>query len=167
MLHTSVESPVGELLLVGDGAALRGLYLPGGRRPVPEREGWVRDAAAFVDVERRLTEYFEGERTAFDLPLALTGTPFQLQVWRAVQGVGFGETLGYGELADRIGRPGAARAVGAANGANPLSIVVPCHRLVGSTGGLTGYSGGLAAKALLLELESGGRSRPRNETIAG
>ena len=166
MFHATVESPVGELLLVGDGEALRGLYLPGGRRPAPEREGWVRNASAFTEVEVRLAEYFDCGRRTFDLPIALTGSPFQLRVWRAVQEIGYGETVSYGELADRIGRPGSARAVGAANAANPISIVVPCHRLVGSTGRLTGYSGGLEAKARLLELEAGGSIRPRNATIA-
>lgn len=152
--HTTIGSPVGDLLLVGDGAGLRGVYPESGRRPQVGEGTWVHDPGSFASVESQLAEYFDGERTAFDLELVVDGTPFQNQVWRAVEKIGYGETAGYGEVAERIGRPAAARAVGAANGANPLSIVIPCHRLVGSNGDLTGYSGGLEAKARLLELET-------------
>jgi methylated-DNA-[protein]-cysteine S-methyltransferase len=145
-----IGSPVGQILLSGDGEALSGLHL-GEARPAA---GAIEAPDAFAVAEAQLSEYFASERTAFDLPLDPIGTPFQLEVWRAVRGVGYGETTTYGELADRIDRPGAARAVGAANGANPLAIVIPCHRLVGANGDLTGYSGGLEGKRWLLELEA-------------
>ncbi len=106
---------------------------------------------------RQLEEYFAGRRRRFDLPLDLRGTPFQLRVWELLQGIPYGETRSYGELAQDLGRPGAARAVGAANGANPLAIVVPCHRVIGAGGALTGYGGGIERKRFLLELESWSR----------
>ena len=150
---STFDSPVGELLLVGDDEGLRGLYLPGHRRGPRVGDGWRRDDAALAAVRAQLAEYFSGERRAFDLPLAPAGTPFQLEVWDALGRIPYGETRGYGDLARELGRPGAARAVGAANGRNPISIVVPCHRVVGSTGTLTGYAGGLEAKERLLALE--------------
>ena len=104
-------------------------------------------------MRRQLEEYFAGERRAFDLPVAPAGTPFQQRVWEELQRIGYGETITYAELAARIGRPTAIRAAGAANGANPVSIIIPCHRVIGSDGSLTGYGGGLEAKRLLLELE--------------
>jgi methylated-DNA-[protein]-cysteine S-methyltransferase len=107
-------------------------------------------------VSGQLEEYFAGERRAFDLPVRLAGSAFQRRVWEALSGIGYGETISYGELARRIGRPGAARAVGLANGRNPVSIVVPCHRVIGSGGALTGYGGGLERKARLLALEATG-----------
>ena len=155
LLHTTVESPIGELLLLGDGGALRGLYMREGRKPGTVPRGWARDPEAFVEVRTQLGEYFAGERRSFDLPLEPAGSPFQLQVWRALREIGYGETLSYGELARRIGRPNAPRAVGAANGANPLSVVIPCHRLVGADGTLTGYGGGIERKRRLLDLEAG------------
>lgn len=155
LLYTTVDSPIGELLLLGDGGALRGLYMQEGRKPGTVPRGWARDPEAFVEVRTQLGEYFAGERRSFDLPLEPAGSPFQLQVWRALREVGYGETLSYGELARRIGRPNAPRAVGAANGANPLSVVIPCHRLVGADGTLTGYGGGIERKRLLLDLEAG------------
>ncbi|MBK5220163.1 MAG: methylated-DNA--[protein]-cysteine S-methyltransferase [Thermoleophilia bacterium] len=156
--YTTIDSPLGELLLVGDGGALRGLYLQQRRLPVGPPPEWRREPDAFAAVSGQLGEYFAGERTSFDLSLALTGTPFQLRVWEALGEVGYGETLSYGELARRIGRPSAARAVGAANGANPISIVIPCHRLVGAGGAMTGYSGGVESKRLLLDLETSAAS---------
>lgn len=155
LLYTTVDSPIGELLLLGDGGALRGLYMQEGRKPGTVPRGWARDPEAFVEVRTQLGEYFAGERRSFDLPLEPAGSPFQLQVWRALREIGYGETLSYGELARRIGRPNAPRAVGAANGANPLSVVIPCHRLVGADGTLTGYGGGIERKRLLLDLEAG------------
>lgn len=155
LLYATIESPLGQLLLLGDGQALRGLYMQEGRRPVTVSPGWKRDPDAFAVVATQLAEYFAGRRSGFDLRLELVGTPFQLRVWRALEGVGYGETLSYGELARRIGHPSAARAVGAANGANPISVVVPCHRLIGARGGLTGYAGGIENKRMLLELERG------------
>jgi methylated-DNA-[protein]-cysteine S-methyltransferase len=153
--YTTVESPIGELLLLGDGGALRGLYMQEGRKPGTVLSGWVRDPEAFAAVRTQLGEYFAGERRSFDLPLEPAGSLFQLQVWRALREIDYGETLSYGELARRIGRPNAPRAVGAANGANPLSVVIPCHRLVGADGTLTGYGGGIERKRLLLDLEAG------------
>jgi methylated-DNA-[protein]-cysteine S-methyltransferase len=126
------------------------------RRPRAIGADWVRADAAFAEAHRQLTEYFAGARQRFDLELKPAGTPFQRRVWRALREIPPGRTATYGELADRLGRPGAARAVGAANGLNPISIVVPCHRLVGADGSLTGYAGGLERKRFLLELEEGG-----------
>jgi methylated-DNA-[protein]-cysteine S-methyltransferase len=126
-----------------------------GRKPGRVPRGWARDPEAFAAVRVQLGEYFSGERRSFDLPLEPAGSPFQLQVWRALREIDYGETLSYGELARRIGRPNAPRAVGAANGANPLSVVIPCHRLVGADGTLTGYGGGIERKRLLLDLEAG------------
>jgi methylated-DNA-[protein]-cysteine S-methyltransferase len=113
----------------------------------------ARDDNAFAAVRRQLEEYFAGERRVFDLPVAPPGTPFQQRVWTELQRIGYGETISYAELAARIGRPTAIRAAGAANGANPVSIIIPCHRVIGSDGSLTGYGGGLEAKRRLLELE--------------
>ena len=154
LLHTTVESPIGELLLVGDGHALRLLHMQGSRKPAAVRPEWRRDDDAFANVRAQLEEYFAGERTSFDVPLALEGSPFDLRVWRALQEIAYGETISYGELARAIGQPSASRAVGAANGRNPLSIVVPCHRVIGSDGSLTGYGGGEANKRWLLEHEA-------------
>ncbi len=153
-LYTTIGSPLGELLLLGDGGALRGLYLRQGSKAVAVSPDWRREPEVFLEAGAQLSEYFAGRRTSFDLPLDLVGSPFQLRVWRQLLEVGYGETTSYGELARRIGRPAAARAVGAANGSNPISIVVPCHRLIGARGALTGYSGGVAKKRSLLELEA-------------
>jgi methylated-DNA-[protein]-cysteine S-methyltransferase len=153
-LYTTVDSPIGELLLLGDGSALRGLYMQEGRKAGAIPRGWAREPDAFAAASVQLGEYFAGTRTGFDLSLEPLGTPFQLQVWLALGEVGYGETRSYGELAQRIGRPAAVRAVGAANGANPLSVVIPCHRLIGANGSLTGYGGGIERKRLLLELEA-------------
>ena len=154
-LYTTVTSPIGELLLLGDGDVLHGLYMQEGHKPARIAPAWEREPAAFVGVEAQLGEYFEGRRTNFDLALATLGTPFQVRVWRQLREIGYGETMSYGELARRLGRPAAARAVGAANGVNPISVIVPCHRLVGANGALTGYGGGVERKRLLLELEAG------------
>lgn len=153
MFHTFCESPVGELLIAGDDLGLRLIAFPSrGQRRDPEPE-WIEDAVALRDVVSQLREYFRGERTTFDLKLAAPGTPFQLRVWSELRRIRYGTTISYGELARRIGRPSAARAVGAANGRNPLPIVVPCHRVIGADGGLTGFGGGLSAKQVLLGLE--------------
>lgn len=153
MLHTTIDSPVGDLLLVGDGRALHGLYMTEAPRPMPVRPEWRRDDAAFATARRQLGEYFAGERTAFDLSLTLNGTPFQRSVWDALREIPYGRTMSYGELARRIGRPSAVRAVGLANGRNPVSVVVPCHRVIGADGSLTGYGGGVERKRFLLALE--------------
>jgi methylated-DNA-[protein]-cysteine S-methyltransferase len=157
MPYTVVDSPLGPLTLVGTGGALTGLYMDRQRyRPGPETFG-ERDDVPFTEAARQLEEYFAGKRTSFDLPLALTGTPFQRQVWEALRAIPYGRTVSYGQLADRLGRPTAARAVGLANGHNPIGIIVPCHRVVGANGDLTGYGGGLDRKRRLLDFERSGR----------
>src|SRR5699024_989719 len=147
-----IESPVGPLELVGDGEHLTGLFYPGHSKGLPT-EG-TRAAEPFAAVIQQLGEYFAGERTEFDLPIALHGTPFQMRCWRALQRIGYGQRRSYGQIAAEIGEPGAARAVGLANSRNPISIIVPCHRVVGADGSLTGYGGGVSTKDYLLELES-------------
>jgi methylated-DNA-[protein]-cysteine S-methyltransferase len=155
MLYTTLDSPVGELLLSGDGQALHGLYMQEGRTAAAVRADWQRDDDAFTDVRAQLDEYFDGRRTDFDLPLAMAGSEFQRRVWRALQEIPYGETISYGEQARRLGPPATPRNVGATNGRNPISIIVPCHRVVGSDGSLTGYGGGLERKRMLLDLEAG------------
>ena len=156
--RTVTDGPLGPLTLVASGGALAGLYM-NGRTPASAGAAGVAEgaeaaeAAVLDEAARQLSEYFCGQRRAFDLPLALEGTAFQRRVWDALLGIGYGQTVSYGQLADRIGRPTAARAVGLANGRNPVSIIVPCHRVVGSDGSLTGYGGGLGNKRRLLELE--------------
>ncbi|MGP3990944.1 methylated-DNA--[protein]-cysteine S-methyltransferase [Streptomyces sp. 3N207] len=155
--HTVIDSPVGPLTLVADGGTLTAVYMEQQRhRPAEETFG-ERDPSPLVfgQVAEQLGEYFAGERTEFTLPLAPRGTAFQRTVWDALCDIPYGETLSYGQLAERIGRPGAARAVGLANGRNPISIVVPCHRVIGSTGQLTGYGGGIERKRHLLDFERG------------
>jgi len=151
-----MESPVGPLLLTSDGAALTGLYMNEHRHgPDGVGEGWVEDenAAPLPEAKRQLAAYFAGERTDFDLPLAAEGTVFQKKVWAELCRIPCGETISYGQLARRIGDPNASRAVGLANGKNPVSIVVPCHRVIGAGGKLIGYGGGLERKQKLLTHE--------------
>jgi len=157
LLYTTIASPIGELLLLGDGRALHGLYMQGGRKPSAIAPSWRPARDAFGEEIEQLHEYFAAGRTSFEVPLAMRGTPFQLRVWRALQEIGYGETISYGELARRIGQPSAARAVGMANGCNPIGIIVPCHRVIGANGTLTGYGGGIERKRLLLDLEAGAR----------
>lgn len=152
--YTTMPSPLGELTLTAEDGLLTGLFLPA--EEVAPPAGAVRDDLAFATVRGQLEEYFAGERDAFDLPVAAPGTPFQQRVWEALACIPYGQTISYAELASRIGRPTAIRAAGAANGANPVSIVIPCHRVIGSSGSLTGYSGGLDAKRFLIELERSG-----------
>jgi methylated-DNA-[protein]-cysteine S-methyltransferase len=153
-VYTVVDSPVGALTLVADDGALAGLYMEDQRhRPAQAMFGEA-DTRPFRAVTEQLAEYFAGERTGFDVPLALRGTPFQLAVWSELREIPYGERISYGELAERIGRPTASRAVGLANGKNPVGIIVPCHRVVGSTGDLTGYGGGLERKRSLLDFEN-------------
>ncbi|MDX6224315.1 MAG: methylated-DNA-[protein]-cysteine S-methyltransferase [Frankiales bacterium] len=147
---TQIASPVGELLLTRRGEALTGVTFA----PFSAPALGTRNDDAFDDVTSQLEAYFTGERTDFDLPLAPRGTPFQLAVWAALLEIPYGQTCSYGQLAARIGLPHASRAVGAANGSNPLPIVVACHRVIGASGKLTGYGGGLDRKRLLLDLES-------------
>ena len=148
----SVPSPLGALLLVGDGEALSGLYLTNHKR-APSFDGAVVDDAAFPEAVGQLGEWFAGERQVFDVALDPRGTPFQLRVWAVLREIPFGETTTYGAVAARAGVPGSARATGAAIGRNPVSIVVPCHRVVGAAGALTGYAGGLDNKRWLLDHE--------------
>ncbi len=151
--YTMVGSPVGPLTLVAADGILTGLYMYSQRhRPRQESFGEP-DATPFGEVAEQLEDYFAGRRTEFDLPVSLAGTPFQRRVWAALREIPFGETLSYGQLADRIGQPTAARAVGLANGRNPIGIIVPCHRVVGSSGSLTGYGGGVERKQYLLDFE--------------
>lgn len=153
--YTLEDSPVGSLLLVGSDHALHGLYMQDGRKPKRIEPSWERSPSGFGDVKAQLREYFVGERFTFDLALVMHGSPFEQRVWSALTEIAYGETCSYGELARRLDRPSAARAVGLANGRNPISIVVPCHRVIGADGTLTGYGGGLERKRILLELESG------------
>jgi|tagenome__1003787_1003787.scaffolds.fasta_scaffold20965479_5 methylated-DNA-[protein]-cysteine S-methyltransferase len=157
MHHTSVDSPVGELLLAADDTALRRLSFQSGPRPWGIPRDWAPGTnAVLATTAAQLEEYFAGERRAFDLPLGFDGTAFQQQVWRALLEIPYGETTSYGEIARRIGKPpSASRAVGLANGSNPIAIVVPCHRVIGTNGSLTGFGGGLERKRTLLDLEAG------------
>ncbi len=165
--YTEFDCPLGTLRAVANGAALCGLYFIG-QKHMPEIDpSWQRgdDSPLFAHLRAALGEYFDGIRRDFDLPLALGGTAFQLAVWRALQEIPCGATLSYGELARRVGRPGSVRAVAAAVGRNPVSLVLPCHRVVGADGGLTGYAGGIERKRALLELEAaaarrGGHKQP-------
>jgi methylated-DNA-[protein]-cysteine S-methyltransferase len=151
--YTHLETPAGPLLLAADEAGLRQILFVNGRASVRPDPAWHEDRAALAEPIRQLRAYFAGELQTFDLPLAPQGTPFQLEVWRRLRDIPYGETISYGELARRIGNPQASRAVGLANGANPISIVIPCHRVIGSNGKLTGYGGGLEVKEKLLALE--------------
>jgi methylated-DNA-[protein]-cysteine S-methyltransferase len=157
MTYTQIDSPVGPLLLAGDPDGLHGLWFVRQDRPVRVDGAWTRDRGALDGVRDELDRYFAGRLRTFRSRLAFGGTPFQHQVWTALCGIPYGETISYGELARRIGRPDAVRAVGAANGANPIAIIVPCHRVIGANGSLTGFGGGLPTKKALLELERGER----------
>ena len=152
MNYTYMESPIGPLLLAGDEAGLRRIGFPNKQESTG---GWREDPSQFGDAVRQLQAYFAGELREFDLPLRMEGTPFQMSVWRSLRDIPYGETISYGELARRVGNPKASRAVGLANGANPIPIVVPCHRVIGSNGKLTGFGGGLSTKEKLLALERG------------
>jgi methylated-DNA-[protein]-cysteine S-methyltransferase len=152
---TVLESPVGGLLACADEAgAITGLHFidRSGAEPQP---GWASDERPFAELRRQLDAYFAGELQDFELDLAPSGSPFQLEVWRALREIPYGETASYGEIAAAVGQPGAARAVGGANNRNPIAIVVPCHRVIGASGSLTGYGGGLPRKQQLLALEAG------------
>ena len=153
--YTILPSPIGPLLLAGAEERLRCIGFPTGKGAVTPRADWHQDDAAFAEARRQLSAYFAGTLTRFDLDLDPRGTPFQLAVWKELARIPPGETISYGELARRIGRPSASRAVGAANGANPLPIVIPCHRVIGAGGALTGFGGGLPTKTWLLAHETG------------
>ena len=154
VFYTTLESPVGTLLLAGDSQALRMVIFQSSKHAEPPQADWKQDKAPFAEVIRQLRAYFRGERKEFDLPLAPEGTEFQLRVWNRLRTIPYGETISYAQLAERIGNPKAVRAVGLANGSNPIPIIIPCHRVIGSDGSLTGFGGGLPTKKMLLELES-------------
>ena len=149
----SIYSPIGLLTLAGQGDCLTNLVLEAAAHPPSERSHWVEDKRAFPDAVAQIEEYFAGERTSFDIALAPHGTNFQQRVWDALCEIPYGETRSYGEIARQIGQPRAARAVGLANARNPIPIIVPCHRVIGAKGSLTGYAGGLETKGALLDLE--------------
>jgi len=153
--HTVIDSPVGPLTIVDEDGRLAGLYMHEQRHLPAASAFGPRDDSVQAAAREQLAAYFAGELRGFDLPLAYAGTPFEQQVWAALRDVPYGTTCTYTDLAAAIGRPTAVRAVGAANGRNPVCVVVPCHRVVGSDGALTGYAGGTARKAYLLDLESG------------
>ena len=168
--YSICSSPVGELLLTSSDGMLTGLSMAlqqGKPAPVPEKH-WRRDDAALRLARQQLEAFFAGELQAFDLPLHMSGTPFQKQVWQGLLTIPYGTTISYAELAARIGRPGASRAVGAANGRNPIGIIVPCHRVIGANGSLTGYGGGLDRKEWLISHEASvlGRQHRANPPIA-
>jgi methylated-DNA-[protein]-cysteine S-methyltransferase len=158
MNYRYMDSPIGEILLAGDSEGLKYVGFPSGKGKVEPDASWSLDETGFGDVMAQLAEYFAGTRSEFDLKLAPDGTPFQLAVLDALQQIPYGETCSYADIATRIGKPKAVRAVGAANGRNPLPIIIPCHRVIGSNGSLTGFGGGLPTKRFLLDLER--RVRP-------
>ncbi|MEU6319045.1 methylated-DNA--[protein]-cysteine S-methyltransferase [Streptomyces sp. NPDC047009] len=153
--YTVIDSPYGPLTLVADDGVLCGLYMVGQRHRPPEESFGEPDDAPFGEAIDQLRAYFAGELKEFTLELRLHGTPFQRSVWKQLSRIPYGETRSYGQLADLLGNPGASRAVGLANGKNPVGIVVPCHRVIGAGGGLTGYGGGLDRKRRLLDFEQG------------
>ncbi|MFE1023795.1 methylated-DNA--[protein]-cysteine S-methyltransferase [Streptomyces sp. NPDC058818] len=153
--HTVIDSPYGLLTLVAEDGVLCGLYMTDQRhRPAEETFGTAADGP-FAETEEQLTAYFAGDLKDFTLDLRLNGTPFQRTVWDQLREIPYGETRTYGALADALGNPAASRAVGLANGRNPIGIIVPCHRVIGASGGLTGYGGGLERKQRLLDFERG------------
>ncbi|MEE9322822.1 MAG: methylated-DNA--[protein]-cysteine S-methyltransferase [Granulosicoccus sp.] len=152
--YTHIDSPVGSLLVAGDDDALHYLSFPNSPKAFGPRSDWHQTDAPFLEVRRQLTAYFDGELRQFDLPFFLTGTVFQKKVWRLLSEIPYGVTRSYGALANDLEAPKASRAVGMANGANPIPIIIPCHRVIGSTGKLTGFGGGIETKRFLLDLEN-------------
>ena len=157
MNYRYLQSPIGDILVAGDEEGLKFVGFPGGKGRLEPEASWQLDNESFEDVRKQLAEYFAGTRKRFALKLAPHGTPFQLQVLNALQQIPYGETCSYLDIANRIGKPKAVRAVGAANGRNPLPIIIPCHRVIGADGSLTGFGGGLPTKRFLLDLERGVR----------
>ncbi|MBB4122515.1 methylated-DNA--[protein]-cysteine S-methyltransferase [Martelella radicis] len=153
LLYTHMESPVGPLLLAGDGQALHVMSFSTGARPRKPEPEWRRDDAPFKEAKRQLDAYFAGDLRCFDLPYHLSGSDFQVRVWRYLAEIPFGETRSYGAVASALGDAGASRAVGAANGKNRLAIILPCHRVIGANGALVGFGGGLETKTYLLRHE--------------
>jgi methylated-DNA-[protein]-cysteine S-methyltransferase len=158
LVYRIIDSPVGPLLLAGDAAALRVLAFVREGRPRPLDAAWMHDDRGVLDpVRRELDEYFAGRLARFRTVVAPDGTTFQRRVWQELQAIPYGQTISYSDLARRIDAPKAVRAVGAANGANPIAIIIPCHRVIGANGSLTGFGGGLPTKRALLDLEQGTR----------
>ncbi len=155
MIYTTFDTPIGELLLAGDGRALQRLSMQSAPRPVAIDPRWQRDDPPFAGAREQLEQYFDGARREFDVELDLVGNPFELRVWDALLEIPYGETASYGQIATALGEPAAARAVGLANARNPVALIVPCHRVIGADGSLTGYGGGLERKQFLLDLEAG------------
>lgn len=153
LCYTYIESPVGSLLIAGTDEALHFLSFPAGHKAFGPQPDWHRTDAPFHEVRRQLDAYFAVDLREFDLPLYFGGTAFQNSVWRYLKGIPFGETRSYGQIAADVGRPAASRAVGAANGSNPIPIILPCHRVIGQKGSLTGFGGGLPVKEFLLRHE--------------
>jgi methylated-DNA-[protein]-cysteine S-methyltransferase len=157
MKYCYADTPIGSLLIAGDDSAIHLIAFPEGGKPHDPQAGWTESSGGpLAEAVRQLREYFAGKRREFDLPLAPEGTAFQRRVWRELQAIPYGETISYGELARRVGNPKASRAVGSANGKNQIPIVIPCHRVIASDGGLGGFGGGLPVKAKLLALEKSG-----------
>ena len=168
VIYSHTTGPMGQLLLTSDGEHLTGLYFPCHHDQHQPGPNWIRDAGPFGEVRRQLEAYFAGELTEFDIPLAMHGTPFERRVWSALRRIAYGTTVSYRDIAHRIGKATACRAVGMANGRNPIPIIVPCHRVIGADGSLTGYGGGLETKKWLLELEGIElRTRRAKHSLAG
>lgn len=167
--YSYLDSPVGQLIVRGDGEFITGLFMAGQKRWYGPDAAWRQDDGPFAAVRAELEEYFAGSRQQFDVPLRMLGTPFQRRVWQELVRIPFGTTINYGELAARVGQPNASRAVGNANGRNSIAIMVPCHRVIGASGKLTGYAGGLDKKAWLLDWErratEGDVSAPRSAAV--
>jgi methylated-DNA-[protein]-cysteine S-methyltransferase len=156
--YATTDSPIGELLVLGDGEAVHSVLMNGDGDFDARKAALKRDQAAYADALEQLSEYFAGDRSEFDLDLRPVGTEFQQAVWMALREIPFGETRSYGQIAAAVGRPKAARAVGSANNKNPIAVIVPCHRVIGSGGALVGYAGGLERKTWLLAHEADARS---------
>lgn len=156
--YATIDSPIGQLLILGDSDAVCGLYMNGDGEYDDRKVGLTEDPAVFADALSQLADYFAGRRTDFDLNLAPRGTEFQRAVWQALLEIPYGQTRSYGQIAAAIGRPGAARAVGGANNRNPIAVIVPCHRVIGASGALVGYGGGLPRKTWLLDHEAVARN---------
>jgi len=167
MHYCEISTPLCRLLLVGDEHGLRRISFQNAIRPAKPAEGWRRARGPFRDVIIQLDAYLAGRLRGFELPLAPEGTPFQREVWSALTTIPYGETVSYGELARQIGRPNSGRAVGAANGRNPIPIIIPCHRVIGADGSLTGFGGGLPIKRRLLFLEAIDRRKSQTLELVG
>jgi methylated-DNA-[protein]-cysteine S-methyltransferase len=155
MMYCHVDSPVGTLLIACDDEAIRRIEFPHNGKPARPESGWQKSRGGLLlEAAEQLSEYFGGRRTDFTVPLDPDGTEFQRSVWHQLRNIPYGQTISYGELAKRVGNPRASRAVGAANGCNPIPIMIPCHRVIGSDGKLTGFGGGLPTKKALLMLEA-------------